>query len=426
MPHNPEDDWTRPIPRSRRGEPIDDWEMPAKRRTPPADQWDEGGWVEPRGRREAPRDLPTDRQVQGERAAYRSNEQRRPAGQRAGGQGPGGAGPRPPSRPRPPGPPPRRPRYKLRRFLVVFGILVLAYVVAMIWAIGASWGAIGRVDATPDTPSPGDASGKNILMIGTDSRDDLTDEERAELKTGAVEGARADTIMLLHLPDGGGEPMLVSLPRDSYVEIPGFGFSKINAAYADGGAPLMVATVEQATGLPIDGYLEVGFDGFVDVVAAVGGVEMCLDEPIVEERSDLDLPAGCQELEGKDALNYVRMRYADPRGDLGRVERQREFLSSLVNKMTGPGTLFVPWNLHDAGTATGSSLTIGDDTSMLDMYGAMQGMRSISNGDGMSVTVPIADANYSTAAGSSVLWDEAGAAELFNALRTDSPLTIEP
>lgn len=423
MPHDPEDDWTRPILRSRRGEPIDDWEIPAKRRTPPADQWDDGGWVEPRRRREAPRDLPTDRRVQAEQAAHRaSREPQRQQG--PGPQGPGG--PRPPgTRPRNT-PPPRRPRYKLRRFLVVLGVLLLAYIVAMVWAISASWAAIDRVDATPDTTRPASASGKNILMIGTDSRDDLTDEQRAELKTGSVEGARADTIMLLHLPDGGGEPVLLSLPRDSYVEIPGFGFDKINAAYGDGGAPLMVATVEQATGLPIDGYLEVGFDGFVDVVAAVGGVEMCLDEPVVEERSDLDLPAGCQDLEGKDALNYVRMRYADPRGDLGRVERQREFLSALVNKMTGPATLFVPWNLHDAGTATGSSLTIGDDTSMLDMYGAMQGMRSISNGDGMSITVPIADANYSTPSGSSVLWDEAGAAELFDALRNDTPLTNEP
>ncbi|MGB5953450.1 MAG: LCP family protein, partial [Ornithinimicrobium sp.] len=193
-----------------------------------------------------------------------------------------------------------------------------------------------------------------------------------------------------------------------------------------GGPALLVDTVEQATDLRVDGYLEVGFDGFVDVVSAVGGVEMCLPDPVVEDRSDLDLPAGCQELAGKDALSYVRMRYADPRGDLGRVERQREFLSAMVKEMTHPSTLFVPWELHDAGTATGSSLNRGEDTSMWEMTKVALAMRSISNGSGNSITVPIADTNFSTAVGSTVLWDEAESAALFEALRTGAPLTIDP
>ncbi len=328
--------------------------------------------------------------------------------------------------PRSPAPRRRRPRYGMRRGMVFVLLLIGAYVAAMIWAVGASWLAIGEVDATPTNDArPSAGAGSNVVLVGTDRRADLTQEQRNELKTGSTEGARADTIMLLHMPDSG-DPTLLSLPRDSYVEIPGSGMNKINASYSIGGPPLLVDTVEQATGLRVDGYLEVGFDGFVDVVAAVGGVEMCLPDPVFEERSDLDLPAGCQELEGKDALNYVRMRYADPRGDLGRVERQREFLSAMVSKMSSPSTLLVPWELHDAGTATGSSLNRGEDTSMWEMIKVALAMRSVSGGSGQSITVPIADANYTTAAGSSVLWDEAGAAELFEALRTDAPLTIEP
>lgn len=314
----------------------------------------------------------------------------------------------------------------MRRFTVIVLLIIGAYLAAMIWAVAASYFAIGEVEATPDNPArPEGGSGSNVLLVGTDSRENLTEEQRNNLNTGGVEGSRADTIMLLHLP-GSGDPTLLSLPRDSYVDIPGSGMNKINAAYSVGGPPRLVDTVEQATGLRVDGYLEVGFDGFVDVVSAVGGVEMCLPDAVVEERSDLDLPAGCQELEGKDALSYVRMRYADPRGDLGRVERQREFLSAMVSEMTHPSTLFVPWELHDAGTATGSSLTRGTDTSMWEMVKVALAMRSISNGSGSSITVPIADPDFGTAVGSTVLWDEAEADALFEALRTDGSLTIDP
>nr|WP_306238767.1 MULTISPECIES: LCP family protein [unclassified Ornithinimicrobium] len=232
-------------------------------------------------------------------------------------------------------------------------------------------------------------------------------------------------MMLLHLPDSG-DPVLISIPRDSYLEIPGNGSNKLNAAYTIGGPPLLVDTIEQSTGLRIDGYLEIGFGGFVEVVSTVGGVEMCLDEPVSDEKTRLDLPAGCQVLEGAEALNYVRMRYADPRGDLGRVERQREFLAALTHEMATPGTILVPWRLKDVGTATGSAMAIGQDTSMWETGRMALGMRSISNGKGQSLTVPIGDANYSTHAGSSVLWDEVKAGEMFEALRNGDPLSIEP
>ncbi|MGB7449653.1 MAG: LCP family protein [Ornithinimicrobium sp.] len=413
MPHRPEDDWTRPMPRTsrNRGEPgpswEDDWTTDRQRR----DQERHGTAGAGGGQGRAWEDNGRDGYVDD---GWRDD------------RGAGEGGRRPPDQRSRYGSRRRRPHYGLRRVTVLVILLVGAYVAAMIWAVAASWLAIEEVDATPTTDArPASASGSNVVLVGTDSRSQLTREQRNELKTGSTEGSRADTIMLLHLPSGG-EPTLLSLPRDSYVEIPGRGMNKLNASYAIGGPPLLVDTVEQSTDLPVDGYLEIGFDGFVEVVQAVGGVEMCLPDAVTDEKSDLDLPAGCQELEGKDALAYVRMRYADPRGDLGRVERQREFLSALVKKMTSPSTLFVPWRLHDAGTSTGASLRRGDDTSLWEMGKVALAMRSISGGSGQSITVPIADTNYVTAAGSTVLWDEAEAEQLFEALRTDEPLTVEP
>lgn len=386
-------------------------ELPAGRRATAADygyaedEFADEQWVE--------------REYAGELAGRDRHPEHRPPGRPGGPGGPAGPGGRPPRRR-------TRKRYALRRTLAILLLLVLAYVGSMIWAVANIWNSIERVDAAPtNSARPAAGSGSNFLLVGTDSREDLTRAERNDLVTGHAEGSRADTIMLLHLPDSG-TPTLVSIPRDSYVDIPGIGANKINAAYASGGPKLLVDTVEQATDLRIDGYLEIGFGGFVHVVSTVGGVRMCLDEPVQDDKTRLDLPAGCQVLEGAEALNYVRMRYGDPRGDLGRVERQREFLAALTHEMATPSTVLVPWRLHDVGTATGSAMTLGEDTSMWETVQMARGMRSISNGDGQSVTVPVADANYQTNAGSSVLWDEAKAAELFEALRTGDPLSIEP
>lgn len=314
----------------------------------------------------------------------------------------------------------------MRRALAVLALLVLVYVVTMAVVVAQIWGSIGRVDAEPENAArPSGGAGQNFVLVGTDGRENLTPEQRNELGTGFTDGTRADTVMLLHVPTLG-DPALVSLPRDSFVEIPGYGWNKLNAAHSLGGAQLLVDTVEQATDLRVDGYLEIGFDGFVQVVEEVDGVRMCLPEAIQDEKAHLDLPAGCQDLSGTDALGYVRMRYSDPRGDIGRVERQRQFLSALVSKMASPATVLNPLRLHSVGTATGGALTMGEDTSMLEAGRIALGMRAVASGKGNSLTVPVADANYPTHAGSAVLWNEAGAAELFGALRDGTPLTVEP
>src|SRR5262249_1872726 len=177
----------------------------------------------------------------------------------------------------------------------------------------------------PDRPAGG--RGTNWLIVGSDSREGLTPEQQNELATGGdVGSSRTDTILLVHVPGlGSSNPAtLVSIPRDSYVPIPGHGKDKINAAFAMGGAPLLAQTVEQATGLRLDHYAEIGFGGFPALVDALGGVTVCLSEPINDSLAGINLPAGCQKLDGRNALGYVRSR-ATPRADLDRMLNQRQF-----------------------------------------------------------------------------------------------------
>ena len=271
-----------------------------------------------------------------------------------------------------------------------------------------------------------DTAGTNWLLVGSDSREGLTKAERKELRTGKDEGAqRTDTLMIIHIDDNG-QPTLVSLPRDSYVTIPAHigldGLSiedrrnKINTAYGKGGAPLLVETVERNTGLKIDHYMEIGFKGIRDITDAVGGVNMCVPADVTDENSGLNLLAGCQELDGKNALAYVRMRYADPKGDLGRIERQQQFLSSVMKKVATPAVLLNPismWRLVDAGTA---SVNVGEGDSVVDIGNLAKAMRGLSNGNGTLTTVPVSQTDANTAAGSSVIWDDVAARELFVSL----------
>ncbi len=285
--------------------------------------------------------------------------------------------------------------------------------------------SLDKMPASANVVLP-DTAGTNWLLVGSDSREGLTQEERKELHTGQDEGSqRTDTIMLIHIADSG-KSTLVSLPRDSYVTIPAHialdGSSvedrknKINTAYGKGGAPLLVETVERNTGLHIDHYMEIGFKGIRDITNAVGGVNMCIAADVTDKNSGLNLLAGCQELNGKDALAYVRMRYADPKGDLGRVERQQQYLSSVMKKVATPAVLLNPismWKLVDAGTG---SVNVGGTDSIMDISSLARAMRGLSNGSGTLTTVPVSDADATTAAGSSVIWDEAAARELFVSL----------
>lgn len=242
--------------------------------------------------------------------------------------------------------------------------------------------------------------GTAVLLVGSDARGD-------------VEGARADTMMILYKPTHG-PSVLISLPRDSYVDIPGYGMNKLNAAYSFGGAELLEETVEQATGVQLDGYLEIGFDGFVDLVDAVGGIEVCVDDAVWDELSGLDLPAGCSKIKGEMALAYVRMRYADPEGDIGRAKRQREVIGKVVKKAATPSTILNPIKYWKTAMAVSKMLAKGNQTSITTFVPAGLALMSVSGGDGLSLVVPISAADgWSDDGQSVVIWDDAAAAELF-------------
>jgi LCP family protein required for cell wall assembly len=288
-------------------------------------------------------------------------------------------------------------------------------VLAIAWLVGVpayAWSQVSRVDDVPAGKRPADQPGQTFLLVGSDSRAGLTKAERRKLGTGSSAGQRTDTLMLLYVPPGG-QPALISIPRDSYVDIPGNGKNKINAAFAFGGAQLLEQTVEQSTGLRVDGYLEIGFGGFVNVIDALDGIRMCLPKAIEDADSHLDLPKGCQDLDGTNALGYVRMRKADPRGDLGRVERQRQMLAAVAAKAASPATVLNPVRYWRLNTATAESVRLGQDTSLWQMGTLGLAMRKVAGGDGLTLTVPVSNPGASTPVGSAVLWDDKQAAALF-------------
>lgn len=351
----------------------------------------------------------------------------RPARQDRGpaGGGPGRPGPGGPGGPRGPRPEPARKRRRPGRIiLAVLLVIALVWAGGMVWAIHGSWSEVNKVEATPEGDRPS-SEGRNVLLVGSDSREGLNREERNRLGTGHdTGGARTDSILVLHT--GGGESTLMSIPRDSYVEIPGNGMNKINASFTIGGPKLLTQTIEQNTGLKIDGYMEIGFGGFAQVVDSVDGVNICVKDDMKDEQAHIDLKKGCQDLDGKNALGYVRARYSDPEGDLGRAKRQRQFLGALSSKMMTPSNVLLPWRAHSLGTSSASTLTVGDDDSMIGTGRALWAFRGIADGKGNSVTVPISDNNLETPEGSAVQWDEEKSKQLFKDLDEDNPISVEP
>jgi LCP family protein required for cell wall assembly len=320
------------------------------------------------------------------------------------------------------GPPPRAPRPPRRRR---FGRKLLIFFIVLVVALGGVWlwldMSLNRVAALADYPGrPAEAEGTNWLIVGSDSREDLSDEEKGELATGDAAGKRTDTMMLLHIPDNDTKPTLVSLLRDSYVEIPDRGRNKLNAAYAFGGPALLARTVEVNTGLRLDHYVEVGLGGFADVVDAVGGVDMCIKQPIKDPLAGIDLKAGCQELNGAQALGYVRTR-ATPRADLDRVIHQREFVGALTDKIASPGTILNPFKLVPVLANAPDAVTVDEGDHLHHLPSLAFAIGGASDGSTLSTTVPMGGSE-STDVGSVILWDEDKASRMFEALRTDQPV----
>ncbi len=297
----------------------------------------------------------------------------------------------------------------------------------------------------------------DILMVGIDSRTDahgnpLSKAERAMLHAGDEVGTNTDTIVLMRVPNDGRSATAISIPRDSYVDIPGMGKGKINSAYGvtkekerqklenqglsgaelerratQAGRQALIKSVGNLTGITVDHYAEVSLLGFVLLTDAVGGVDVCLNNPVSEPLSGADFPAGEQRLAGPQALSFVRQRHDLPRGDLDRIVRQQVFMASLVHEALSAKILANPGRLSQLSDAVGRTIVLDDDWDVLKF---LQQLQDLTAGQVKFETIPVADINGTTAAGESVVKVDPQAVKSYVAAmvndKPSDPGTVEP
>ena len=310
---------------------------------------------------------------------------------------------------------------------------------AISWAgLGRITAAIPKIDAFNglDNRPKRESSAVNYLVVGSDTREGLSRAEIKRLKVGGTEvaaGKRSDTMLLIHISKKRDKAAIISIPRDSYALIPEHTnsqgkvipatHSKINSAFNWGGAPLLIDTFEQMSGLRIDHYIEVNFVGFVRMVDALGGVELCTKKDIDDPKSHLVLPAGRHVLDGVDSLKYVRTRQFDGLGDLGRMKRQQEFASAMLRKATSAGVLLNPVTMLDFVNSALDSVVTDKGLSQGDLLTLGKQLRNLSASSVRTLTIPLKYYNYSkNGVSAAVLWDPVLAPELFERIKNDDAL----
>ncbi|MFJ2514012.1 LCP family protein [Streptomyces griseoviridis] len=348
-------------------------------------------------------------------------------------------------RPQPPRPPrsgPPRPAVRRRRprwagrVVTTLSVVVLASAGighAVVTSLGSD---IGRVDPFKDMKNrPRAGHGMNVLLVGTDGRDKITEQERQAFRLGGAPCHCTDTMMIVHISQDRERASVVSLPRDSFAMTPEHTDEttgqhhkghpiKINAAYAEGGPQLTVRTVEDMTHVKIDHYLEVDFASFMRTVDVLGGVRICTSEPLKDSYTGLDLPAGTHTLKGGQALQYVRSRHVDGASDLGRMKRQQRFLAALIEQATSSGVLLNPLRFRDVTRAVLGSVRADQGFGTDQLLDLGRAMRNFSPSSSEFTTVPIGEMSYPVKGiGSTLKWDTVKADRLFRALREDKPLT---
>jgi LCP family protein required for cell wall assembly len=284
--------------------------------------------------------------------------------------------------------------------------------------------------ANRPTKDPGSGKALNFLLVGSDSRDGATPEELKQFGTEANQGAKlTDSIILVHLSPKRDKAVLVSFPRDSWVDIPGHGSGRINTAYGKGeadqkggGPAMLIRTVEQLSGIFVDHYLEVDFRGFLKMVDALGGVDVCLPSAAVDKDAALNLPAGKSHVRGTQALAFVRARKFDPSGDFGRIRRQQQFLGAMLRRATSLGILARPDKLYRFLDTVARSLTVDDKLSFNDMKALAGKLRGLDPAKIVFVTVPYNPRGVYHGKALVVELDPVGSAALFDSIRKDDAI----
>ena len=293
---------------------------------------------------------------------------------------------------------------------------VVGAVLSVVLLAASGWGwylgrvaeaSVNRTDAIPtdgNNDTSGHGAAMNILLVGDDSRDNLTAAQKKQLEAFDDGGSlNTDTMMLLHVPADGSRASFVSFPRDSYVQIPGHGSDKLNAAYAYGynslsksasdadrrsaGQQLLVRTISQLSGLQIDHFVSVDMLGFFNLSNVVGGVQVNLCQATYDPYTGARFPAGVQTLQGSRALLFVRQRHGLLRGDLDRVVRQQTFLAAVARKILSENVMLNPGKQNTLVQAVAKSLTVDQS---LDIMQLAQQMQKITAGGVNFQTMPIA------------------------------------
>ena len=324
----------------------------------------------------------------------------------------------------------RRRRTVLRVIItsqVCLAVLTAAAVVLAYDRLNGNLGDGEVITHSIDKPDhEGDRGPLNVLVMGSDSREGEANDLDAE---GATD-ERSDTTILVHVSADRQDAYGVSLPRDAVVDrpdcrvggetVPGEDAVMFNTAFSVGGAQCTIQTVEHLTGIYVDHFVTVDFNGFKDMVDAVGGVEVCIPKDVDDDEHDIHFDAGTQELSGQEALDYVRERYVlSATGDIGRMTRQQAFIASMVNKVMSAGTLSRPDRIYSFLDAATRSIAVDED---LDSLGALSDLASQFRDTGLArikfVTVPFEE--YAPDPNRLVWAPEA--AELWERIRADEPL----
>jgi anionic cell wall polymer biosynthesis LytR-Cps2A-Psr (LCP) family protein len=297
------------------------------------------------------------------------------------------------------------------RIFTGISIATLAISAVSALAFGTVSASINKIDAFAgiDKRPERMSSAINYLLVGSDTREGLSKADLKALRVGSVAtaaGKRSDTMLLVHISKARDKAVLVSIPRDSFALIPAHlnksgktipaAYSKINSAFNWGGAPLLIQTIEEMTELKIDHYLEVNFAGFANT------------------------------LNGIDALKYVRTREFDGLGDIGRMQRQQAFMSSVVKKATSAGVLLNPVTMTNFINSSLSAVTTDEGLKNSDLITLAKQMKSLATSNIRTLTVPLSNLNYySNGVTASVLWDPILAPELWDRLREDRAVIDE-